>query len=78
MKVGGRIIQNKNIQTHNEDYFEATYKRHTIYIHLNKKGIMNDYYVEVSDITGSKSVMGGVTRRCMHDAIVYALNGARL
>lgn len=78
MKVGGRILQNKNIKVHSEYCFDATYKSHYIYIRRISTGHTNEYYVEVFDSTGSKAVMAVTKRCCIHDAIVYALDGAEL
>ncbi len=80
MKVGGRVIQNKNISVNTETEFSATYKNHYIEIKLYKRerGENPEWNIDVWHFDGGTAVES-IERRCtIHDALIYALNGAML
>ena len=80
MKVGGRIIQNKNILVKTDKTFSATYKKHYIEISLHKKeeGSNPEWSCDVWHFNGSYAVQAIVQRCTIYDAIVYSLDGALL
>lgn len=80
MKIGGRIIQNKNISVNTDEKFSATYKQHYIEISLYKKevGCNSEWSCNVWHFKGGSAVDTIVQRCTIHDAIVYSLNGALL
>ncbi len=81
MKVGGRIIQNKNILVNTEIMFIGKYKKHRIEV-LKRVSFKTDenpeWSIDVYGFDGSVSVQDIVQRCCIHDAIVFALDGALL
>ena len=80
MKVGGRIIQNKNISINNEERFSAVYKKHTIEISLHKKEKNSnpEWYCDIRSLSGGLAVQTTIKRCAIHDAIVYSLDEAVL
>lgn len=80
MKVGGRIIQNKNISVKTNEKFSATYKRHyiKIWLHKKEKGSNPEWNCYVWRFNGGYAVQAIVKRCTIHDAIVYSLDGAVL
>jgi len=80
MKIGGRIIQNKNISVSIDKKFSATYKKHYIEIemHENSKKGNPIFSVDVWHFDGSWAVEAFVERCNIHDAIIYALNASLL
>ncbi len=80
MKIGGRIIQNRNIKISTGIEFSATYKQHYIEVSLYKqdKGSNPEWDCVVSSFDGGAACNTIVMRCTIHDAIVYALNSALL
>lgn len=81
MKIGGRIIQDSNIESNTEFIFQATYKKHYINVSLIKSGgrnSNNEYDIDVRHFDGGFAVMAIITRCSIRDAIIYALDGAML
>jgi hypothetical protein len=80
MKIGGRIIQDRNISVNTNEKFSATYKKHYIEIEMreNDKRRNPTFSVDVWHFNGSWAVEAFVDRCSIHDAIIYALNGALL
>ncbi len=78
MKIGGRIIQTKNIELYTQQEFAACYKRHTISVVLIELGHTNEYSIEVRDDRGILAVQTTTKRCTIRDAIIVALDGAKL
>lgn len=80
MKIGGRIILAGNISTSTTTEFSATYKRHYINVKLYKEipGQNPEWDCDVRHFDGGMAVNTIVQRCSIHDAIVYALDGALL
>ena len=84
MKIAGAIIQSKHILANTETTFEATYKKHNIYIstdhgfgsaaypHLNR------YAISVRGEDGGYAVYSFEDLHNMRDAIRYALKESLL
>jgi hypothetical protein len=80
MKIGGRIIQEKNINVNTENAFSATYKQHFINVMLHKtfKGENPEWDIDVRHYNGGIAASTIVKRCTIRDAIIYALDGALL
>lgn len=85
MKIGGLIIQNRNIKDHSEKCFDAKYKGKRIYITDNhgfgnpKYKFLTRYAIGVSDVkTGFKDVLTYGDFHEMRGAILFALVRAML
>lgn len=78
MKIGGRIIQNKNISVSTETDFSAKYKNHYIEIHQTKKekGENPVFSVEIWHSGRGWAVSSEIQRCLIYDAIIWGLNGA--
>ncbi len=80
MKIGGRIIQDKNISVKTEEKFSATYKKHYIEISLHRKenGSNPEFNCDIWHFDGTYAVQTIVQRCTIHDAIIYSLDRASL
>lgn len=80
MKIGGRIIQDKNISVKTVEKFSATYKKHYIEIsfHKQENGSNPEWNCNVWHFNGSYAVQTIVQRCTISDAIIYSLNNALL
>ena len=80
MKIGGRIIQEKNISVNTENAFSATYKQHFINVMLYKtfEGENPEWDIDVRHYNGEIAASTIVKRCIIRDAIIYALDGALL
>lgn len=85
MKVGGRIIQNRNITQKTPDDFEATYKGHIISISTDhgfgepEYDHLKRFNIDVYELnTGMFAVETWGDFHTIKDAIRYALEGACL
>lgn len=84
MKIGGAVIQNRNIIEHSNNNFEATYKGKTIFI-TTKHGHgrpelkhLTRYDIDVVDDSGAYDVQTWEDLHSIRDAILFALKGACL
>lgn len=78
MKIGGRVIQGRNIQINTPEQFLATYKKHVISVLFVKSGHTNEYNLDVRNDRGIVAVQIPIQRCTIRDAIIEALNGAKL
>lgn len=85
MKIGGCVIQDRNIGIHTKDDFTATYKGKQIYITTDHGfgdaiySHLTRYDIDVIDLkTGMYDVTTYQDLHTMRDAILYALKGAML
>lgn len=81
MKVAGRTIQERNITCNTEREFSARYKGCLIYCRDDGKGRyghLREYYIEVCAPDGCYLVHDAKDLHSIRDAIIYALDGAKL
>lgn len=84
MKISGAVIQNRNITTNTEITFEATYKKHNIFVSSDhnlgdpKHDHLTRFNVVVTNDGGGYAVDSVEDCHNIRDAIRGALTGACL
>ncbi len=80
MKIGDRIIHNKRIVVNTDREFLAIYKNHEIVVKFYRKipYELPEWDIDVRSLSGGIAAATYCQRANIHDAIIFALDGALL
>lgn len=80
MKIGGRIIQNRNIEANSDSVFSARYKKHYIEVSVHKevKEVNPEWSIDVWHFDGTYVLQTIIQRCSIREVIIYALDKAGL